>query len=339
DLRPAGVATNALVPFQRELVERLGAMPGVLKSTSAAIVPLGGSGWNETLIVDGQKQKTYPNANRVSAAFFQALDMPILQGRNFDERDRAGSPPVAIVNSAFVTAYLPGTTPIGRTFKFEVGPGQPDPTYEIVGVVKTTKYSDLREEAGPIMYFPDTQETDPSPFLTVLLRANGDPDQLRPAVMKTVAAVHPAIAMTLESLHGQIQSTLLRERLTASLSAGFAVLAVLLAAAGLYGLMSYAAARRRNEIGIRVALGATRAGIVGMIVREAAVLVAIGLTAGIVLSVFAAKTAAALLYGVQPTDAMPLALGAVVLALIAALASIVPAQRAAKLNPTSALRE
>jgi len=339
DLRPAGVAPNALMTFQRDLVERLGNLPGVLRSASAAIVPVSGSGWNETLIIDGQKQSVHPDANRVSPTFFSALDVPFVQGRNFDARDRAGSQPVAIVNSAFATKFFPGTSAIGRSFKIQVGPGQADHAYEIVGVVKNTKYRTLREDLGPIMYFPDTHETEPAPFVSVLLRADGDPDLLRPAVTRAVAAVHPGIALSLDTMRTQVRNSLLRERLMASLSAGFAVLAVVLAAAGLYGLMAYGVARRRNEIGIRVALGATRAGIVGMIVREVAVLVVLGLAAGLGLAVIAAKTASTLLYGVTPTDAVPLVIGSAALTVIAALASIVPAHRAARLNPTVALRE
>jgi predicted permease len=338
DLRPAGVAPAAQLTFQQDLVSRLGALPGVVHSSPAAVVPLSGSGWNEAIIVDGKKQPGYPDANRVNADFFEALEIRLVQGRNFDSHDRLGTQLVTIVNQAFVAKYFPNG-PIGRSFRLEVGPGQPDPSYEIVGVVTNTQYRDIRAEPGPIMYFPDAQEAEPAPFLTVLLRTDGDPDRLRAAVTRNVTTVHPAIVLTLGTLQAQIEDQLLRERLVASLSAGFAVLAVVLAAAGLYGLMAYSVAKRRNEIGIRVALGATRTAIVGMIVREVAILVSVGLVAGLVLSVFAAKTAASLLFGVKPTDAVVLTLGGLALAVIAAIASIVPAQRAAKLNPTSALRE
>jgi predicted permease len=339
DLRPAGVAPAALPPFQADAVARLSALPGVRKAASVVIVPVSGSGWNETIVIDGKVQEGHPDANRVSPGFFAALDVPFVEGRNFDDRDRAGSTPVTVVNAAFAAKYFPSASPIGRSFKLVVGPGQPDLAYEIVGVVKNTKYRDLREDLGPIAYFPAAQEPDPSPFLTVLLRADGDPDRLRAPVTRAVAQIHPAIALSLESLGTQVRNSLLRERLMATLSAGFAVLAVVLAAAGLYGLMAYGVARRRNEIGIRVALGATRAGIVAMIVREVAVLVAIGLAGGVVAAVFAGRTAATLLYGVAPGDPRALALGGVALVVVAAIASVIPAHRAARLDPTTALRD
>jgi predicted permease len=338
DLRPAGVATDALLTFKSDLVARLDAVPGVTGAAAAEIVPVSGSGWNQTVFIDGQRQEGHPNANRVSAGFFDALDIAFIEGRNFDRRDHAGSPAVAIVNKAFAAKYFPGASPIGRTFKMEMGPGEPDPSYQIVGVVGDTKYSDLRSPLGPIMYFPDTQETAPQPFLSVLLRTRGDPDALRPLVTRTISEAHPGVSISLESLRTQVDRSLLRERLVAALAAGFAVLAVILAAAGLYGVMSYGVARRRHEIGIRVALGASRTGIVAMVVREVAVLVAIGLAIGLVLAVLAARTASTLLYGVEPTAAGPLAAAGAALVIIAALASLAPAHRAARLSPTTALR-
>jgi predicted permease len=339
DLRPAGVAAAAQPQFQQGLLERLRAMPGVVRASSAAIVPVSGSSWNETIIIDGKVMPGHPDANRVSAGFFATLGVPFVAGRGFEPRDRVEAPPVAIVNEAFVAKYLPDGNPLGRVFKLQVGPGQPDPSYEVIGVVKNTKYRDLREPLGPIMFFADTQETEVLPFLTVMLRTDSDADRLRPAVTRAVAEAHPAIGLTMDTLSTQVRNTLLRERLMAALSAGFALLAVVLAAVGLYGLMSYGVARRRNEIGIRVALGATRAGIVGMIVRETAVLVLVGVAGGLAGAVFAARAAETLLYGLAPSDPVVLAVGVATLAAVAAVASIVPAHRAARLEPSTALRE
>jgi ABC-type antimicrobial peptide transport system permease subunit len=171
------------------------------------------------------------------------------------------------------------------------------------------------------------------------LRTDGDPNALRPIVTRAAAEVHPAVVMVFTEMSAQVHNSLLRERLMAALSAGFAGLAVVLAAVGLYGLMSYGVTKRRNEIGIRVALGATRAGIVRMIVRETAVLVTIGVAVGLVGSVYAARAADALLFGLTGTDARALSSGVAALALVAVIASIVPAIRAARLEPTTALRE
>ncbi len=338
DLRPAGVAPGAMLVFQQRLLDRLRAVPDVAQASSAAIVPVSGSGWNETVIIDGEKKDGHPDANRVSASFFQALAVPFISGRTFDARDKVGAPPVAIVNEAFAAKYL-GANPIGRSFRLEVGPGDPDPTFEVIGVVHNTKYRDLREPLGPIMYFADTQEAEPSPFITVVVRARHDSAALRASLMRAVADVHPAITVTLQSMTEQIQSTLLRERLMAALSGGFAALAVVLAAVGLYGLMAYGVARRRNEIGVRVALGATRGRIVLMIVRETAILVVAGVVAGVGLTIWSGRAAEALLYGLTGSDPRMLAIGVLALTAVAVIASVVPAQRAARLDPTTALRE
>ena len=338
DLRPAGIGQTALLAYQADLVARLRAVPGVTHTATAAIVPLSGNGWNEVLIVDGQVMDTYPNANRVSPSFFETVGMSFVRGRNFDARDRAGAPPVAIVNEAFAATYLPGDA-IGRRFRVRVGPGQPDIQWEVVGIVSNTKYRELREEPGPIMYFADTQEPEPGPFVSVLVRSDGDMNSLRAPITQTIARAHPSIALSFSSLRDEIRNSLLRERLMAALSGGFAVLAVVLAAVGVYGLLAYGVTRRRGEIGIRLALGATRSGIVRLIVSEVTWLLAIGLGVGLGLTIWAARASAALLYGLEPTDPRMLAAGALGLALVAAAASAVPALRAARLDPADALRE
>lgn len=338
DLRPAGVAPEGQLVYKSEIVRRLAAVPGVTNAAAHDITPISGSGWNETLIVDGQKQPGNPDANRVSADYFKTLAIPMTAGRTFDERDRLGNTPVAIINEAFRDKYLPGN-PIGRQFRIVVGPGQPDLSYEVIGVVKNTRYRELREPFGPQMYFAAAQEPDHSPFLTVALRTDGDANDLRPGVAQAVASVNPSIVLTNTVMAEQMQNSLLRERLMAALSSGFALLAVILAAVGLYGLMAYGVARRRNEIGIRVALGATRRRILSMILGETAVLVGVGLVIGLIGAVYAARTTATLLFGLEPSDPWRLAVGAMSLAAIAGLASLVPAARAARLEPTTALKE
>ena len=260
-------------------------------------------------------------------------------GRNFDSRDRADSTRVAIINQSFADRYLAGSNPIGRQFKIRVGPGQPDPFYEVIGVVANTKYRNLREPLGPQMFFPSTQETDPGPFQTVILRTDGSVDDLRAAVGNTIRGVNPSLIANYTVMSTQLGNSLLRERLMAALSSGFAALAIILAAVGLYGLMAYGVVRRRNEIGIRAALGATRRQVVGVVLGETVWVVGIGLVIGVVGAYFAGKSATALLYGMTGPGALFLALGSVVLAVIAGLASVIPSWRAARLDPTTALRE
>ena len=339
DLRPAGVAPEAQMNYQADIAERLGRIPLVRSAASVVITPISGGGWNETLIVDGKEQPGNPDANRVSPAYFETLQIPLLAGRNFNATDHAGSQRMAIVNQAFKDKYLGTGNAVGRQFKLRVGPGAPDPFYEVIGVVGNTKYRSLREPLGPQMYFPMAQETDPGPFQTVMVRTDGDPNNLRAAVADTIRSVNPSIIVEYTVMSDHVGNSLLRERLMATFATGFAVLAIVLAAVGLYGLMAYGVARRRNEIGIRVALGATRRQVVAMVVGEGMWVVAIGLFAGVIGASFASKYATTLLYGLAGSPAGILVLAAVAMALIAGLASVIPALRAARLNPTVALRE
>ena len=339
DLRPAGVPADQLVPYSAALATTLAGVPGVSSAGLMDITPLSGSGWNEAIVVNGERQDTYPDANRVSPEWFAAMSVPFVSGRNFDATDRAGAPPVVIVNEAFRDRYFGAGNPLGRQFKIVVGPKAPDPFYEVIGVVKNTKYRNLREAAPPQMFFAAAQATDPGPFATVAVRAEGDPAALRAGIAAAAARVHPAIVLQFTNMREQIDNTLLRERLMATLSAGFALLAVSLAAVGLYGLMAYGVARRRNEIGIRVALGATRSRIVRMIFGETAWLVAIGVALGVVGARFAVRSAEALFFGLTGSDPRILAVAAIALAGIAMIASAIPASRAARLNPTTAIRE
>ncbi len=339
DLRPARVGADARLAYELDIVDRLSTLTGVAGAGAAVITPISGSGWNDAISIDGRQQEGYPCANRVSPGFFDALRIPFVTGRNFDARDRVGATAKAIVNEAFRDRYFGGAGPVGRHFRIDVGPGVPDPSYEIVGVVRNTKYRDLRDELGPLMYLAAAQEPEPSPFLMVLVRAHGDPDGVRPAIADAIKAIHPSIVVSYTVMETQVRNTLLRERLTAALSTGFALLAVVLAAVGLYGLMAYSVARRRNEIGIRVALGATRANIVGMIVRETTWLVVAGVALGVGGAMYGARAVQAMLFGLTGSEPVVLGSGALLLAVVAGLAAIVPASRAARLQPTTALRD
>ena len=338
DLRRAGVPDAQMAGFHRRILERLKALPDTAAAGSADVVPVSGSAMNRTLVIDHVTQQDFPWLNRVSAGFFGTLGIPFVAGRNFDDRDTLAAPSVAVVNESFVQKYFAGRVPLGRTFQFAVGPGEPDPSYEIVGVVKNTTYRDLRDPFEPIIFFSSAQDPDPG-SMTVLLRARNDAASLVAPVAQAVAAIDPRILIDFRMLDAQIRDSLVRERLMAALSVFFAALAVLLAAIGLYGTMSYMVARRKTEIGIRLALGAGRGRIAGLIVRETVWLVAIGAAVGLALAVAAGRAAASLLFGVTPGDAVTLAAAVAALAAVALAASLLPARRAARLDPTAALRE
>jgi predicted permease len=327
--------------FERELRERIAAVPGVLAVADAAVEPLVGSVWNDHPVVDGVPQQTITNENHVSPGFFRVFDLPILAGRDFTEEDLPDTTPVAIVNQSFARKILKTATPLGRTFKLEAFPGEPDLTYQVIGLVPDTNYSDVRDKPGPIVYFPEAQLPNPAKRLDevqVFVRSSGALSSLSPAITAAGQQVSPSMLVSYRVMRADAEATFLRERLMATLSGFFAALAAALAMIGLYGVMSYVVARRRNEIGIRLALGADPSGVVRMILGEAGVMLLVGLAAGALLAVFAARATATLLFGVQPWDPTTLASSAVALAVVGLAASWLPARRASRIAPAIALR-
>jgi predicted permease len=339
DLRRAEVPPERLLAFYREIEDRVARAPGVASSASLYIVPVSGSAWNNRIVIGGAVQKKYPNFNRVGTGFFRTMGTPLLAGRDFDERDTLQSPPVAIVNESFARTFLPGRDPLGAVFQIEEPPGAPRPFYQVVGVVKDTKYRDLRDPFSPLALLAMAQEPDPGPFVSLLVRSEGEIATVVPSVKQAVLSASPAVSIDFKVFKTQLRDSLLRERLMATLSGFFGALAVVLATVGLYGVMSYSVARRRGEIGLRMALGADRRDVIGMIMREAGTLLAGGVVVGTALALVAARSAGALLYGLQPGDPATLALAVSALTVVAAAASYLPAQRAARLEPTAALRE
>jgi predicted permease len=326
---------------RRELRQRLAGLPEVAMVAQADVVPLGRSGfWNETVTVDDRPaaQRQLANFNRVSDGYFAVMDVPLIAGRDFGDSDTLQSPPVAIVSQAFVLTILGGQSALGRRVRVQVGPGVAEPVYEIVGVVGDTLLTGLRDEIEPMVYVASSQEEEPGSETQFVIRPRQSPAALIPAVNAAVSAFGPALSTNLDVLNIAIRDALVRERLMATLSTAFGILAGLLAAIGLYGVMSYTVSSRTNEIGIRIAMGAARRDVLQMVLRETAVLVALGLTVGGVIALAAAGSARGLLFGLDPTDPTTVALACGVLACIGLLAGLVPARRAASLDPSTALR-
>jgi predicted permease len=344
DVRAAHIPPPRQPAFLRQLRDRLANVPGVESVADAAIEPCTGAGWNDQFIVDGVVQPGAPNENHVSPGFFRLLGTPLVAGRDFMESDLPGTTRVAVVNEAFAERLLRTRTPVGRTFQLVVAPADPSPTYQVVGVVGNTKYSDLRAPVGPIAYFPEAQDVDPNSReelagVMVLVRGRVPVETLRASLTAAARDVTPAALVQYRALGDDIERGFLRERLMAALSGFFGGLAALLATLGLYGVVSYMLAKRRHEIGIRLALGAARRDVLAMVVRDASTLVAVGLAAGVGLSLAATRAAATLLFGVRPWDPATLAAAAAGLAVIAVGASALPAWRASRLDPNLALRE
>ena len=327
--------------FKNELLERIKAVPGVESASDVNMLPLTGSGWNNEVWLDGAdpgaKQSTF--FNRVSPDYFKTLGIPLLAGRDFGTADAPGAPKVAVVNESFARLLNGGANPVGKRFHVERTPSEPETVYEIVGLVKDSKYRDLREEFVPVAFTASSQASRPSEGAQLLIRSSTvSPAALAPSVKQAVGEVSPDIDIVFRVFKDEVDATLLRERLMATLSGAFGLLALLLACVGLYGVMSYGVAGRTNEIGIRMALGAQGKDVLRLILREAALLVGVGVVVGLPAALLAARLAAGLLYGVTPADPVSVSLAVLLLAAVAALACYVPARRATKVDPMVALR-
>jgi len=339
DLRRAGVPPERLTAMFADLTSRLGALPGVTSAAQAYIVPMSGSGWNNSIVVDGKKRTENVNINQISAGYFRTMGTPLLAGRDFDEHDTPGPEKAVIVTQLFAQKFFAGKNPIAQVFQIDERPGRPQPLHRIVGLVKDSKYTDLREEISPIFFYAASQDEKPDPFLQVVMRSSALLSTITSEVTSAIGQTNSKIIVQFQTLPAMVRNSLLRERLMATLSGFFGALAALIATIGLYGVMSYTVARRRNEIGIRMALGADRRDVVRMVMREAGVLLLAGVVVGTALAIAAARTAATLLFGLHPSDPGTLAMAAAGLGAIAMLASYLPALRAARLEPTEALRE
>ena len=325
----------------RDLLERIRSVPGVLSAAEVNIWPISGFGWNGPVYLASDPiQHRVSFFTQVGPGYFRTMGTPLLAGRDFGGRDTAGSPKVAIVNQAFARMVFGGANPVGRSFRTEAPAGQADSSYEVVGLVRNAKYRELREEYLPIAYLAAGQEMNQAgPSTVFVVRTNGHPRDTLGAVKAAVAGVSPAIGIEFHVLTERIEETLLRDRLMAALSGTFGLLAGLLSTLGLYGVIAYMVARRRNEIGVRMALGADRGRVVRLVLRETALLLLVGLMIGTGLALWLGRAATALLYGLKPYDPPALAGATGMLAAVGILASYGPALRASRLHPMDALRE
>lgn len=325
----------------RELSDRFSAVPGVVSVAQVSFTPISGGTWDNIVAPDGLSAAAQGRQcffNLAGPGYFRTMGTPVMAGREFDDRDTLTSPKVAIVNEMFARKFFGGANPVGRTFHMAAGAREPEPLFQIVGLVRNTKYAELREDFRPLAFFAIGQDEKPGPHATFMLRTAGLPGQLINRAKATMGAMNSSMGIEFRPLSAQLEDSLLRERLMATLSGGFGILAGLLATLGLYGVMAYTVARRHHEIGVRIALGADRAQVIRLVLREAILLLGLGLTTGAVLSLWTGKAATTLLFGLQPYDAVSLVAAGTLLTIIALIASYVPARRAASLDPNSTLR-
>lgn len=263
------------------------------------------------------------------------MKIPLLRGRDFNEHDTGRAPKVAVVNQAFVESYFSDRDPMGQHIGFDSDPANQD--MEIVGIARDAKYGSLRDEIPATVYRPFAQESE-IPYLFFELRSAGDPLSLVPAVRAAVASVDRNVPLFgIETETQEIDDALIQERLFAKLAGFFGLAALLLASVGLYGILSYAVARRTSEIGIRMALGAQRANVLRMVLRETLLFVlagvAIGIPASFTATRFASSVISDLLFGVKATDVSTIVLATIVLMAVAVFAGFLPARRAMRVDP------
>jgi len=324
----------------RELLEKLSAVPGIASASEVRIMPLSGNGWNESVWAEGSSEKhRSSNFNAIGAGYFRTVGTTLIAGRDFNDHDTPDSPHVAIVNQSFARRYFGGANPLGRAFLVEGNAGQPDRRYEVVGLVGNTKYYDLRDDFDTIAYFPQSQDKVQDDGATFVLRTASSLGEVTRGAKAAIAGVNPTMDVEFTVLTDRLKDSVVRDRLMATLAGAFGLLAGVLATVGIYGVIAYMVARRRNEIGIRIALGASRFGVAGLVLREAVVLLVCGLAIGAGLALWAGRAAASLLFGLKPNDPAVLAGAMLLLAAVALGASYGPAHRAARLEPMEALRE
>jgi predicted permease len=351
----AGYTGQRLPALYREVEDRFSALPGMANVSLAMYSPLEGDNWGECVIPQGHPAPR-PNDNcgstwdRVGIHFLDSIGVPIVRGRGFTEQDTATSPQVAVVNEAFVKKFFPNQDPVGQHFGIDFP--QYSGSFEIVGVFADFKMNNPRDPVHPVFLRSLTQpfagykeadlistETNSMFMQAMVLDFNAPQANADALIRHTLASIDPNLTvMDLRSFSAQVAGNFNGERLIAQLCSLFGILALLLASIGLYGVMSYFVARRTSEIGIRMALGATRASVVSLVLRGALWQVLIGLALGVPAALFAGHLMAGMLFGVGGFDPLALCGSVFALSLCASAASYIPARRAASIEPMQALR-
>jgi predicted permease len=323
----------------REIEDKVKTVPGV-QAASFAFIVFNQGFWTSRAhsrgdnIPEGQSRALRNNV--VGPDFFAAMGIPLVQGRGFGPQDIEKSQKVAVVTESMAKRFFPNGSPLGQ--RFGLGPLTSPEDIEVIGVVKDAKYGDLKEEFRPMAFYPYTQS--PGVLSNLVVRFSGPASAVVPQVRQTIKQIDRNLPVDdVVSLSDHISRSLVQQKLVARLATFFGLLALLLACVGLYGVMSYGVARRTNEIGIRMALGARGGNVLWLVLREALVLVVIGLVVGLFASLALTKTAATLLYELKPNDPLTIALATLLLAGVALLAGYLPARRAARVDPMVALRE
>ena len=351
----AGYDLKTIATLNQRIEDEFKALPGVTSAGLALYSTLEGNNWGESIFVEGRpvpgpEENHNSSWDRVSPQFFHTVGQPIIRGRGFSDQDTATSQMVAVVNQAFVKKFFPTEDPLGR--HFGVFDQKYADNFEIVGIVADAKYNNPREPYRPMYFRPMTQfngkVTGGNFFMaesrslypnSITVAYRGDRASMESMARRTLANINPDLTMvSFRSLDHQVADNFNEERLISRLTGLFALLALVLASVGLYGITAYSVARLTNEIGVRMALGANRSNVAALVMGRALLLVAVGLAIGIPVALVGGRLVRTQLYGVKAYDPLSLTSAVLVLAASAALAGFIPARRAAGIEPMKALR-
>jgi putative ABC transport system permease protein len=338
DYQRARVPAERRLGLQAQLLDAVRAVPGVQGAAIVRMVPLTGESWTGPVVVGGVQHPTQAYFNRVSPAFFQTMRTAFVAGRDFTGDDSAGSRRVAIVNESFARELLGVADPIGSTFQMPARPGTRLPAFEVVGLVKDAKHTDLRAPFEPIAYFPVWQESRPLEYVSFVVRTASPSIAVTRSLTDAVSRIEPAAVVLMQSFRAQISDSLIRERLMAMLSGCFGAVAALLALLGLYGVVTYGVTQRGREIGIRMALGAQRSEVLTLVLGQSARLAIAGVALGLCAAAAATRYLEGMLFGLNPLDPGTFVLVSVAFLAVATVAAYVPARRATRLDPLDSLR-
>jgi predicted permease len=342
EARTAGIQPAKWMATWDEIDRRLSAQPGVVSVSRSLLAPVSGYEWNQNVHADSPNPPTRDASlvylNAVTPAYFRTLRIPLLAGRDFSGEDTATSPKVALINQTMARKFYSNLNPLGRLFRMEEDQGKLGDPIQIVGVVRDSKYESLREEDYACAYLPVSQAPGFGGGPNFLIRTSVRPSAVVSLIQSTVAGVNKSISIQFNTLARQVDDSLVQERVLATLSCFFAGLAMLLVMVGLYGAISYMVTLQQTELGVRMALGAAPGSILRLVLRDVVLILTVGVAAGTGITLLSVQLLQSLLFGLAARDRATIALAAGVVSLVAFIAGYLPARRAAKVDPMSALR-